>query len=63
MVGLSEASGAGPEREGGEMNKNYSVIHYRFPFSSFLLFVLLREGKNARNGQAQDKITFQLCSG
>ena len=37
------------------MNRNYSLFHYRFPFSSFLLFALLGEGKNARNGQAQEK--------
>lgn len=37
------------------MNRDYSLIHCRLPFSSFLLFVLLMEGKNARNGLVQEK--------
>lgn len=37
------------------MNRNCSLSHSRFLFSSFLLSALVREGKNARNGQAQEK--------
>lgn len=37
------------------MNRDYSLIHWRFPFSSFLLFILLTEGKKCKEWPGKGK--------